>query len=325
MNINLQHRLLLYARGLYRKMIKPTFSDGEFSTSVLSGQQGNDQIAQLIKSGNPVMIARFGYGELAAIMNYVAINHNRTANGATKLFSSLFSPYPSFWDPNVFFGLCETPGFFPAEQKYIEQYGALHLDLIRDIDYLGSWDNYGEKYLNRTYFPKAIISTLDSIEPYYWENPWSQYLAGKTVLVVHPFTKSIGNNYRQRKQLFSSNVLPEFELKTLKSVQTITGNRSTFNNWFEALDHMKEQISRETFDVCIIGCGAYGMPLAAFIKNLGKQAVHMGGATQILFGIKGKRWESQERVAMLFNQYWTRPLPEEIVPNAAQIENGAYW
>ena len=48
------------------------------------------------------------------------------------------------------------------------------------------------------------------------------------------------------------------------------------------------------FDVAIIGCGAYGFPLAAKLKQAGKQAIHLAGATQLLFGIKGKRWEEYQ-------------------------------
>lgn len=42
------------------------------------------------------------------------------------------------------------------------------------------------------------------------------------------------------------------------------------------------------YDICLIGCGAYGFPLAAHAKRKGKKAVHLGGALQLLFGIKGK-------------------------------------
>ena len=41
------------------------------------------------------------------------------------------------------------------------------------------------------------------------------------------------------------------------------------------------------FDVALIGCGAYGFPLAAKLKTAGKQAIHLGGVLQALFGIKG--------------------------------------
>ena len=54
------------------------------------------------------------------------------------------------------------------------------------------------------------------------------------------------------------------------------------------------------FDTAIIGCGAYGFPLAAKLKAAGKQAFHMGGATQLLFGIKGSRWALILRVFKYF-------------------------
>lgn len=61
------------------------------------------------------------------------------------------------------------------------------------------------------------------------------------------------------------------------------------------------------FDIALIGCGAYGMPLASFIKGMGKQAVHLAGWTQILFGIKGKRWDDLPYVSKFYNNAWVRP------------------
>lgn len=54
---------------------------------------------------------------------------------------------------------------------------------------------------------------------------------------------------------------------------------------------MKKKISTIDFDIASIGCGAYGLPLAGFImEELHKKAIYMGGGTQWLFGIKGRRW-----------------------------------
>ena len=60
---------------------------------------------------------------------------------------------------------------------------------------------------------------------------------------------------------------------------------------------MKAQIDKEDFDICLIGAGAYGFPLAAYVKRKGKKAVHLGGALQLLFGIKGSRWEDPNHLA----------------------------
>lgn len=67
-------------------------------------------------------------------------------------------------------------------------------------------------------------------------------------------------------------MLPQFELDTIKSVQTIAGERDDrFNTWFDALDYMKGEICKRDFDIALIGCGAYGFPLGAFVKSIGKK------------------------------------------------------
>ena len=111
-------------------------------------------------------------------------------------------------------------------------------------------------------------------------------------------------------------MLPDFELKTIKAVQTIAGQKSEFETWFDALESMKDQISKTDFDIAIIGCGAYGFPLASYVKDLGKQAIHLGGVTQLLFGIKGKRWEEWEHYTELRknngeNWIFTQDIPKD--------------
>jgi len=121
--------------------------------------------------------------------------------------------------------------------------------------------------------------------------------------------------------------LPQFDLQVIQAVQTIAGQKSEFSGWFEALDSMKQKINKRDFDICIIGCGAYGFPLASFVKNMGKQAIHLGGATQLLFGIKGKRWEQilYYPYENLMNEYWVRPATNETPRNSSDIEGACYW
>jgi len=60
------------------------------------------------------------------------------------------------------------------------------------------------------------------------------------------------------------------------------------------------------FDVALVAGGAYGMFLANYIKERGKQAIHVAGALQLLFGIKGTRWGERE----FMNEYWVHPSEE---------------
>jgi len=68
------------------------------------------------------------------------------------------------------------------------------------------------------------------------------------------------------------------------------------------------------------------MNLGAFIKrDLGKTALHLGGLTQILFGIRGRRWEADSKYNALYTDSWTRALPHETPSANARVENGCYW
>ena len=69
------------------------------------------------------------------------------------------------------------------------------------------------------------------------------------------------------------------------------------------------------------------MPIGAYIKNkLKRKAVHIGGTLQILFGIKGKRWEvGYDYDKRFYNEYWIRPSDKYKPPAADKVEGGCYW
>jgi hypothetical protein len=58
---------------------------------------------------------------------------------------------------------------------------------------------------------------------------------------------------------------------------------------------------------------------------MGRPALHLGGALQLLFGLRGRRWEAMPRFAGLMNAAWSRPLPQETPAQAAQVDGGCYW
>lgn len=105
--------------------------------------------------------------------------------------------------------------------------------------------------------------------------------------------------YLKRELLHKNkDALPEFELITFKPAQGIGDSKCdlSYKDWFKALEDMKTKISDIDFDIALIGAGAYGMFLGAHCKVLGKKAIHMGGALQLLFGIKGSRWDGCEYI-----------------------------
>ena len=203
---------------------------------------------------------------------------------------------------------------------------------MKDVDILGSWcrneDDFSEELKD------AVKVDRELMTPLLTDKPWTKALKGKKVLVVHPFADSILKQYAIRDRLFPKNpdILPEFELKVLKAVQTLGYEDPNFKDWFEALDYMKKEIDKVDYDVCLLGCGAYGFPLAAHCKRQGKQAIHLGGILQLLFGIKGKRWETDPGyikdfpyASTYYNEYWVRASTAETPQKANEVENGCYW
>jgi hypothetical protein len=264
-----------------------------------------------------------GSGELEVTLR--RLERLDPAGAAAKAFRYLTGRIgPYWWDARVAHGMRQGAGLFPVTPAMLERFADRMLADLREVDVLGSWLD-GEARL-RPLLPHARIVNLADLEPYYHRDPWSSVLAGRTVMVVHPFAESIRRQYARRERLFvDQRVLPAFELKTMPAVQSIAGNRTDHRDWFAALDFMCERLSAETFDVAIIGAGAYGLPLAAHVKRIGRQAVHLGGPTQILFGIRGRRWDEIPFFAALANEHWVRPSAGETPAGHEDIEGGCYW
>lgn len=298
----------IFSRKVLKKALHFAKAAGK---RIYSMPEANGIIAQTIKSGKPCMIARFGSVENLILADSVLLE------------LGLLTRYPHS-HVNM---LCNNAGFFPSDENSVKRFAALMKESAAQADLLGVWNEILEDYIIGTYSPNAEVVELAALEPYYHTAPWSAYLKGKKVLVIHPFAESIKLQYEGKRSLLFKNpeVLPTFELKTIKAVQTISGNKCAYKDWFEALDNMTQQALNTEFDVALIGAGAYGFPLAARIKAAGKQAIHLGGALQILFGIKGKRWEDIREVAQLFNEHWVRPLESEVPQNFTSVEKGCYW
>ena len=242
-------------------------------------------VINAIKNQTPCFVGRFGETEMNVIVSYL---NYEFGFGRDERMASLQQLYTN-------------AGFFPKEVEYGKKFVDIMFESIKNIDVQATWNLNMEDILLENLVPKVKTTKLMNVSPWVKyrygsleSKPWTSALANKKVLVIHPFAETIFKQYTQkREQIFSKlydaeYILPEFDLYTLKAVQTIAGNKDErFATWFDALDWMKKECEKIDFDVAIIGCGAYGYPLASEIKKMGKVAIHLGGATQILFGILG--------------------------------------
>ncbi len=316
-------------RWVYRKIKKRiTKKPVEFSRyagkDVMSIQAGNDWLHQAVLSGSPFMACRFGNVELNAMTKFeMAVRQSDSDQG------SRFCPTgrSARGRREAMKRMCSNAGLFPEQEAMGAEFVRTMRRACKQADLIGVWFNQMEDYMISRYAPQSAITYLRGLEPWYSEHPWTSALKDKRVLAIHPFAGTIEKQYGRRTLLFpGTDILPEFQLRTVKAVQTIAGTKDgRFENWFEALDWMEQEAMKEEFDIAIIGCGAYGFPLAARLKAHGRQAVHLGGATQLLFGIKGARWDNHEIISRLFNENWARPSEEERPAGASRVEGACYW
>lgn len=279
---------------------------------ILEKEEMNAVIKGRLALKAPFLMARYGYTEMFAMRTFdFKMRHNYKKAMAQ---------------------LCRWSGFFPDDAGLGHRFFDVMEKAGKQVDILGiELEPFEDYYIKYNMKKDLQITSLEDLEPWRMpENPWSAGLAGKKVLVIHPFADTIEKQYQRRTQIFlDTDILPDFELLTLKAVQTIAGERDDrFSDWFEALDYMYQEAVRKEFDVAIIGCGAYGLPLAARLKEDGKQAIHLGGAVQVLFGIRGRRWDEAEKyeyVRRFYNEAWVYPGENERPKRLKEVEDGCYW
>jgi len=285
----------------------------------------SELISQYLKKEAPCVISRYGSNEFLCMENFMKQTHP---------FWFLRNIFPFWVESSLIKAMRNNAGFFsPDGYKAFSRFADLLYDSAKQVDVLACW------FKNQELVEKEMnykICWLLSIEPWWAKKPWTRHLKGKKVLVVHPFAESIESQYKKRELLFDNpDVLPEFaSLTVIKAVQSIGGVNNGFRDWFEALKFMEDEIDKVDYDIALIGCGAYGMPLAVHCKKHGKKAVHLGGVLQLLFGIKGNRWELPtygkgwpgiDYPKLLSNPNWVRPLEKEVAQNASKVEDACYW
>lgn len=324
------HIILKGAQSAYRDLHPPLPNQSHME--LLDSQGASNIIFEELKRRKPCMIARYGATEMACVLNYLSVK--RGEKNPLRYIKGEIGDW--WWNENIKGQMQRWSGFFPPTEENLTYFCELMLEDSRQVDVLGVYDSVKQGiHKMKDYMLDDIrYIFLNDMNPFVVENPWSRALKGKKVLVIHPFAELIAKQYEKRIQLFENkDVLPEFSLSIIKAVQSLGGvNSQGFETWFDALDWMKKEMDMVDYEIALIGCGAYGFPLAAHAKRTGHQAIHMGGALQLLFGIKGKRWENPLFLTedghtykeLMDNPAWVRP-EQYMTEQAKNVEEACYW
>lgn len=270
-------------------------------------EKANNVVKKMIESGKPFALCRNGMGETDFIIQQIR-DRIKGTNKVNEL---------------------EMAQIFDRNSGMLQQYFELMQHCYSEADIVCVWTSIAmEEYLIKHYAFKAKL-TGTGIVGVLGNDVWHSALTGKRVLVVSPFVKTMEEQYKKREYLHKDiNFLPKFELITVEAIWWYEGGRdSRFASWFQVLDYMYEECMKKEFDIALVGCSTFSMPLVIKLKEAGKQAIQTGADLQLLFGIKGKRWDNRLDLD-LYTEHWVY-LPQETqlgdVNVIDHVEGGAYW
>ena len=284
-------------------------------------KDSNCKISELINGNKPFSLVRLGIGS-ETFITYEYIQTNQL--NVKYLHPQLFTLY--------------NAGIYTNDKDLskIILYCSYYNNAIKEANLLASFD-YKLMYKEQNFFSqKYNLPQIHSrsLEPFYvlmeGEIPWTHHLKGKKVLIINPFVDSFQKQLANKFQIFKDKklFLDDQEFVFYKSYQTIAGNH-IHKNWLETFTIMCKDIEKLDFDVALLGCGGYGLPLCNFIKTkLNKSAIYVGGGLQLLFGVMGRRWENNEmwrKIIYENNSKFIRPSADENCSNNYTIEGGCYW
>jgi len=246
-------------------------------------------------------------------------------------------PYQVKRDMFINAGLWTPPN--STHESVLDEWAQSTLTAIAEIDGIAVWNpmySTQEAALIKSLNPKAATFPLRTLEPFYTpENPYTAKMTKGAIAVISPFAKSITEQIPRLQSIFP----PEgpagpmwAETQVFEPVKAYYSPNITMGETWPAhiltagpkaaITYLADQV---TARYALVGIGALGLPLVAELKHRGIVAVHTGGGTQIMLGIRGRRWENHSTISKFYNAAWIRPSPEEIPTDAEKIERGCYW
>jgi hypothetical protein len=254
------------------------------------------EMTSLIKGSKPCSIVRMGNVEMTSLLQEEGIYHQMYTNAGFYGDETIYKKWKNLYVQSLY-----------------------NCDIILDVYSCPSFSIQGD-----------VVTKLNIWKPTlpYNENP--QYWVNLIETIPEPigiisfFKADIIRQLGKLHKVWPKNPrMKNKDFVIVKAFQSISGNRP-HENWMQTFNEMKKKIDKHPrIKVWFVSAGCYGLPLCDYLKSRGCRAVYLGGILQLIFGLKGKRWDERKEVKELMNSNWR--YPEERPENAEAVESGCYW
>ena len=304
----------------------------------LNIRAGAIRLASIVATKKPFFIGRNGTIEVETLFFWSIAR--RTTNSSRE--------YP----PRIVDQIQRNAGVFPATDSSIDAWCEAYTSALCQVDAMAAgWYKpvaAAEGSLLSEFAHHTLVRTpLRSLEPYYVapEHRWTRWLSGKKVCVVSSFAETAsrqvwgGHMDAVWKGVAGTDISgvgcgifpPDIDWSFIRTGYAPTtamgyaGWPADVHTWQDAVRYVVSQVKSYQPDVALIGCGALGMLIAAELHAAGISAFVLGGAVQVLFGIKGQRWATHDVISNFWNDAWRWPAADEVPGGARYVEGGCYW
>ena len=295
---------------------------GSKDSSRIDGNIFGEALVSCMESSDPICVGRIGGTEFDILANYV-----KNPNGVAAWGSN--HQHPLIQNIKLMAGyFCEDE---TAENlvRYLERQKSSLLDsdlctygnynlinfiaeaIKADGPVAASWRSIDEEPNQVGYAalmsaleamplraPIVNFSFIEALDPFM--HSFSSFAEGKTILIVSPFPDSYRRQYERKDELFEGYKFPRFNLKTFRTPITWNQNYESlagaveYMDWHGLIDDLCSSIyDCGDFDIALVSCASYAMPICSFIKTeLKRKAIYMGGPLQPMFNIDAGRYRA---------------------------------
>lgn len=285
-------------------------ADKTLASRIISNAHYNAYLSEALKSNSPLLVCRIGGVE--GQITYPLVDRSQDFKFSEGLLQQAKV----------------NAGINRNSLRYLKRLACRTATALTNADAVGLWNYiYQAELVKWSGCPRVVmLQHMNPVTSNLDQEPWTISLAGKRVLVVLPFPISLKIQFQKivKGELLAGIWPRDVELIQFQPPVTFAGlNHSS--DWHDELLDTCARLSHVEFDVALVAAGGYGILIADYIKLMGKQAIHIGGSLQLLFGIMGKRWLANRQVTRHVTASWVSPCKEEVPPLHYKVDSSSYF